>query len=102
MSYAEETEKFRLKMDILLAPYQDRVTVAQSDNITTERWMSPLKLFEYMAAGKAIICSDIPVLREILENDMMETFCPDETAKKLFLYYARTIRDVQFADYGQA
>lgn len=30
------------------------------------RWTSPLKLFEYMASGKAIIASDLPVLREVL------------------------------------
>ena len=28
--------------------------------------MSPLKVFEYMAAGKPILASDIPALREIL------------------------------------
>ncbi len=30
--------------------------------------MSPLKMFEYMAAGKPIISSDLPVLREVLED----------------------------------
>lgn len=30
--------------------------------------MSPLKLFEYMSAKKAIVCSDLPVLREILQD----------------------------------
>lgn len=53
-----EAEKYRLAMDILIAPYQDTVK--------TRQWMSPLKIFEYMAAGKAIICSDFPVLREVL------------------------------------
>ncbi len=32
------------------------------------RWMSPLKVLEYMAAGKAILASDIPALREILRD----------------------------------
>ena len=31
-------------------------------------WMSPLKLFEYMGHGKAIVCSDLPVLREVLTD----------------------------------
>jgi len=30
--------------------------------------MSPLKIFEYMAAGKPIVCSDLPALREILTH----------------------------------
>ena len=51
--------------DVLLAPYQARVAVHGGGGNTAE-WMSPLKLFEYMAAGRAIVCSDAPVLREIL------------------------------------
>ena len=30
--------------------------------------MSPLKIFEYMAAGKPIICSDLLVIKEILTH----------------------------------
>jgi glycosyltransferase involved in cell wall biosynthesis len=31
---------------------------------------SPLKLFEYMAAGKAIVASDLPAIREVLTHDV--------------------------------
>ena len=34
----------------------------------TTPWMSPMKLFEYMSASKAIISSDFTVLREILND----------------------------------
>lgn len=53
------------RMDVLLAPYQSEVSVA-GGGVSTAAWMSPLKLFEYMAAGKPIICSDLPVLREVM------------------------------------
>ncbi len=53
--------------DILLAPYQNRV-ISHGGGNRNVRWMSPLKIFEYMAHGKSIIASDLPVLREILEN----------------------------------
>jgi glycosyltransferase involved in cell wall biosynthesis len=53
------------RMDVLLAPYQREVSVA-GGGVSTAAWMSPLKLFEYMAAGKPIICSDLPVLREVM------------------------------------
>ena len=31
---------------------------------------SPLKLFEYMAAGRAIVASDLPSIREVLTDDV--------------------------------
>ena len=30
--------------------------------------MSPLKMFEYMALGRPILCADLPVLGEVLED----------------------------------
>jgi glycosyltransferase involved in cell wall biosynthesis len=51
---------------IALAPYSQRVEVPDGSN--TVKYMSPLKIFEYMGQGKAIIASDLPVLREILED----------------------------------
>lgn len=52
--------------DIVLAPYQEDMELRTGVNIA--RWISPLKLFEYMAAGKATICSDLPVLREVMRD----------------------------------
>ena len=53
--------------DVVLAPYQEQVmSVGGKKEIA--RWMSPMKIFEYMAAGKAIVCSDHPVLREVLTH----------------------------------
>lgn len=34
----------------------------------TQMTASPLKLFEYMAAGRAIVCIDLPALREIVDE----------------------------------
>jgi glycosyltransferase involved in cell wall biosynthesis len=31
---------------------------------------SPLKLFEYMAAGRPIVSSDLPAIREVLRHDV--------------------------------
>ena len=71
-----ETDKLRSSFDVLLAPYQRSVSVHGEGD--TSRWMSPLKIFEYMAAGKPIVCSDLPVLREVLENDKTALLCdPD-------------------------
>ena len=53
---------------LVLLPYQKQVMLAD-DSRDTGRWMSPLKVFEYMAYGLPIIASDLPVLREILEHE---------------------------------
>ncbi|HKG54693.1 MAG TPA: glycosyltransferase, partial [Anaerolineales bacterium] len=38
---------------------------------------SPMKMFEYMAAGRAIVSADLPVIREVL-NKKSAVFCePD-------------------------
>ena len=54
--------------DLLLMPYQRSVGV-RSGRSDTARWMSPMKMFEYLSAGRAIVSSDLPVLREVLENE---------------------------------
>lgn len=58
---------FYRAFDVLLAPYQRRVLVA-SGRTDTSAWMSPMKIFEYMAAERPIVASDLPVLREVLRD----------------------------------
>ncbi|WP_180179677.1 glycosyltransferase [Acinetobacter sp. YH12041] len=53
--------------DIALLPNQPNVIVANGDNIG--KYTSPMKLFEYMASGKAIISSDLDILKEVLVNN---------------------------------
>ncbi len=55
--------------DILLVPYQKRVAVSGNKGNTAD-WMSPLNIFEYMSVGKAIVCSDLPAVREILTPEV--------------------------------
>ncbi len=54
-------------VDVLLMPYQRNVSIGIKGSNTAD-WMSPLKLFEYMSSGVPIISSDLPVLKEILED----------------------------------
>lgn len=70
----EATETFRQKCDVLIAPYQPEVRVYGGGKDVAS-WMSPLKIFEYMASGKAIVCSDLPVLREVLSHEQTALLC---------------------------
>ena len=47
--------------DILLAPY--------SINCITGKWMSPIKIFEYMASGVPMIASDLKRIKEICHKE---------------------------------
>jgi len=60
---------------VLLAPLQRRVTL-QKGKGDIARWTSPLKLFEYMAHGRAIIISDLPVLEEVIEAGVTGLVAP--------------------------
>lgn len=52
--------------DILLMPYERNVAVSGGGN--TADICSPMKMFEYLAAGRAVLSSDLPVLREVLND----------------------------------
>ncbi|MDB0023961.1 glycosyltransferase family 4 protein [Planktomarina temperata] len=54
--------------DVLLMPYQSKIETANG-GIDTARWMSPMKMFEYMSFGIPIISSDLPVLKEVLSSE---------------------------------
>ncbi len=54
--------------DVLIAPYQSTVCIYGNEGNTADI-MSPLKIFEYMACGKAIIASDMDVLHEIIDQE---------------------------------
>lgn len=64
----KETIKYRNSFDILLAPYGKKVSIFGSSLGDTSKFMSPLKIFEYMSHNKPIVVSDLSVLREILNE----------------------------------
>jgi glycosyltransferase involved in cell wall biosynthesis len=43
-------------------------------------WASPMKVFEYLASGRAILASDLPVLREVLSEDNSVLAPPEDAA----------------------
>jgi glycosyltransferase involved in cell wall biosynthesis len=62
--------------DIALAPYQRKVEGHGGAEIG--RWMSPMKIFEYMALAKPIVASDLRVLREILDDGVTAILVPPD------------------------
>lgn len=62
-----ELPRWYASFDVLVAPYQRAVAVRGGAG-DTSGFMSPMKLFEYLAWGRPIVFSDLPVLREVLED----------------------------------
>tara|TARA_B100001057_G_scaffold496374_1_gene597701 strand:+ start:8099 stop:9220 length:1122 start_codon:yes stop_codon:yes gene_type:complete len=56
------------KMDLLILPYVSAITVAGDVGDIT-KYTSPLKLFDYLTAGKVILCSDYKVLKEAINQN---------------------------------
>lgn len=68
--------KYQTACDVLLMPYKSKVTASSGGDIG--RYLSPMKLFEYLACGRAICSSNLPVLQEILSNENAVLLPPDE------------------------
>jgi glycosyltransferase involved in cell wall biosynthesis len=54
---------------------------------------SPLKLFEYMAAGRAIVASDLPSIREVLQHDVTTWLVTPGDPQALAAGIARLMND---------
>jgi glycosyltransferase involved in cell wall biosynthesis len=63
-------------MDCLLLPNQRSVIIRSGADIGEHT--SPLKMFEYMAIGRPIIASDLPVLSGTLRDNVNALLCPPE------------------------
>ena len=61
--------------DLLLAPYGRQVSTSL-DSHDIGSYFSPLKMFEYMASGRPIVATDLPVLREVLEDGRNAVLAP--------------------------
>ena len=59
-----EVPSYLLASDVLVMPYSSKITIR--DGTEAGKFTSPLKLFEYMAAGKPIVATGVPSVLEIL------------------------------------
>ena len=66
---------YQAAADILLMPYEKVITGSSGGDSTS--YASPMKMFEYMAAKRAIISSDLSIVREVL-NPSNSILCPPE------------------------
>ncbi len=81
---------YQAASEILLMPYE--LTIAGSSGGNSADICSPMKMFEYMAAGRIILTSDLPVIREVLDEESAY-FCPPEDKEAWAMILAEVIAD---------
>ncbi len=64
---------YQAAADMLLMPYGQSISASSGQDIG--QVINPMKMFEYMAAERAIVTSDLPVIREVLDESRA-AFCP--------------------------
>jgi glycosyltransferase involved in cell wall biosynthesis len=67
---------YQAACDLLLMPYQRHVAASSGGDIAP--YLSPMKLFEYLAAGRTILSSNLPVFREVLNAQNAVLLPPDD------------------------
>lgn len=65
------------RMDVALLPLQKQVS-PDGGSGDISRWTSPMKMFEYMAQGRAIVSSDLCVLAEVLTDGCNAIIAPGD------------------------
>jgi glycosyltransferase involved in cell wall biosynthesis len=69
---------YQAAADVLLMPYERVITGSSGGN--SAAYASPMKMFEYMACKRAIISSDLPVIREVLNETNAVLCVPEDVA----------------------
>jgi glycosyltransferase involved in cell wall biosynthesis len=83
---------YQAAADVLLMPYNREIGISSGAGHSAQV-SSPMKMFEYMASGRAIMASDLPVFHEVL-NETNAVFCPAEDLPA----WQRALQELLFGD----
>ncbi len=85
-----EVSKYLWSADILMMPY--------SQTCPTAEWMSPLKLFEYMAAGRAILATNLKAIKEVLTDNVNAILVEPDNAQSFMSGFEKLLNDPALRD----
>ena len=82
---------YLLASDILLLPNTTQATSHSAD------YTSPMKMFDYLAAGRPIVASNLPVLREVLVDEVNALLVQPDSGESIAEGISRLLKDRDFA-----
>ncbi len=74
----EQLPLYQSAAEILLMPYESAIAGSSGGN--SADYCSPMKMFDYMAACRVILTSNLPVIQEVL-NNTNAVICPADDAE---------------------
>ena len=77
----ESVPTYLLASDILVMPYTSSMTI--KGGTKAAEFTSPIKLFEYMAAGRPIVATSLPTVHEILRHKENAVLVNPDSAESL-------------------
>jgi glycosyltransferase involved in cell wall biosynthesis len=86
-----EIPAYLFAADVLAMPYAASLATATGED--TAAWMSPLKMFEYMAAERPIVATDLPALREVLQPELNALLAAPGSAMSIRRQVQRLLAD---------
>lgn len=72
-----ELPRYQAAADVLIMPYAQQVAGSSGGDIAP--YLNPMKMFEYLACGRPIVSSDLPILGEVL-NEKNAVILPSNNA----------------------
>lgn len=87
-----QVASYQNSFDVLLLPNKENVNAHGKGRSNIGSWTSPLKMFEYMAAQKPIVASNLTVLQEVLINEHNALLCDPENVIE-WKYALERLRD---------
>lgn len=86
---------YLLASDVLVMPYTEHITIKGGTNAA--EFTSPMKLFEYLAAGKPVVATSIPTVLEVVEDGRDCALAPPEDTAVFSSAVRRCLQDTEFA-----
>lgn len=85
-----EVPPYLYAADVLVMPYPTRVA--------TVDFMSPMKMFDYMAASRPIVATDLPTIREVLRDGHNALLVQPDSSEALMRGITMVLDDPSLAD----